>query len=296
MRLVVWVSVVLVLAGRPAPRQDAESVLAGMRKALGGDAALDAIHGFSASGSIAKHHDGFHKNLSLQLHALLPDHFLTIENDRDSAGPMNIDITYYRGFRGDTLIRRTDSTIPFPPDPGPQTPAAIAQREAEWLLTRKQEFTRLALVLFGKAFDAYPLTLSYEGRETVDGQAMDAIDGKAADGFVTRLYVDAATALPAIVAWKAPPGVMVSTSSTAIMRGGQMISQTPPGPLPSVDPPAGAPLLTWRLVPSEFKAQNGVNWPRRLKVMIGKDVVEEMRLGKLTLNPKLDPRKFVVGR
>lgn len=80
------------------------------------------------------------------------------------------------------------------------------------------------------------------------------------------------------------------------MRGGQVVSQTPPvGGAPTATT-AKRPNVTWRLVPSEFKTQNGVNWPRRIQIMYGRQVSEETRLGSYRINPRINPRRFVVGR
>ncbi len=46
---------------------------------------------------------------------MLPGHFLHEKRDATVGGPFPGDITCYRGFRGDELIRRTDSNIPKRP-------------------------------------------------------------------------------------------------------------------------------------------------------------------------------------
>lgn len=284
-----------------AQARDADAVLRDMRTALGGDTVLDAVKTFSVSGSLNTTHGSFSKDFALELFALLPDHFLEVRRDFSSPpGPvrMDIDITYYRGFRGDVLIRRTDSTIPFPPDPGPQTPAAIADREQRALQGNKRDFSRLAVALFGKSFAGSPFVFSFAGPETVDGQAAEVVEMRAPDGFAMRLYVNQATHLPVLIAWQAPPEVVVTTTSTSTttLRGGQVMSQTPPlfDPLGSL--PATPPDVTWRLVLSDFKVQDGLNWPRRLKVMMGAQVKEDRRLGKFKINPKIDARTFNIGR
>ena len=295
---------ILVLAGTvltPAQqRQDASAVFARMRTAIGGEAVLDAVQTFSVEGTVTEMLSSFRKSFSLELLAMLPDHFMTIRRDMQPGGPMPIDITYYNGFRGNELIRWTDSNLPFPPDPGPQTPQAIAQRRAENLLRQQRSFARLAIVLIGKSFAGYPLQFTSAGPEVLDGRPTEVVEGRSADGYVLRLHVDAATNLPALVTWEeAEPFFMTtSTSSEIVTRGGQVVSQTPPvGGATRGDPaPMTRPIVTWRLVPSEFKTQNGVNWPRRFQVLYGRQVSEEMRLGSYRINPKINPRRFIVGR
>jgi len=278
-----------------AQPRDAASVLREMRAALGGEAALDAIKSFTVRGSIKQTAGGFTKQLSIDLSVLLPDHFLDVRRDWNSAGPMPVDITYYRGFRGDTLIRRTDSTMPFPPDPWPQTPAVIAQREREMTLRNKEDFARLVLILFGRSFSGYVLQFAYLGAEQREGRTIEVLEATGTDRYRMRLSVDAATHLPAMIEYLAGQGVMVSTSSRVAVRGNEVVSQTPVSPPAPVDT-TGLPMVEHRLVPSNFKVQGGLNWPHRLTVTVGADVVSQMDLGAFRLNPKLDARRFDIGR
>jgi hypothetical protein len=234
-----------------AQTRDTASVLREMRAALGGEAALDAIKTFTVDGSVRMAVGGFTKDLSIELSVLLPDHFLDVRRDTNSAGPREIDITYYKGFRGDTLIRRTDSTVPFPPDPWPEIPAVIAQREREMTLGNKQEFARLMLIFFGRSFSGYPLQLSYLGVEQREGRTVDVLQATGTDGSSMRVSVDAATHLPAMIAYLARQSVMVSTTSTVAVRGKEIVSQAP------VSPPA--PVDTDHLAMVEYR----IGWRRR---------------------------------
>jgi len=287
---------VAAVAGVQAQTRQPSDVLRDMRTALGGEAALDAVQALSMSGSITKRRG---KSLSLEVVAMLPDRFMTVERDLDRTGPLEIDVTYYNGFTGTELIRWTEANIPFPPDPGPQTPAAVAQRRAENLLRQKQAFARLCLVLFGKSIASYPFQFTAAGSSTIDGRAAEIVDANAADGFAVKLYVDGVTLLPTRVTWEAPAPVSMTTSmsSQVTTRGGQVVSQTPAeqgAAVPALPPPG--PVVTWQLVASDYKAQNGLNWPRRLRVMADRDVDADMRLGSVRINPKLDSRRFDVGR
>jgi len=116
----VFLATCVVAADGQAPAGDAAAILRDMRAALGGDAVLGAVNAFSADGDVRETFDGRSKTLSIELSVLLPDHVLDVRRDVDMSSPRTIDITYYRGFRGDTLIRRTVSTIRFPPTPGPR--------------------------------------------------------------------------------------------------------------------------------------------------------------------------------
>jgi hypothetical protein len=297
MRNLILVVAVLVVLGAPfrAQTRDAAAILADLRQALGGAAVLDGINSFSVRGTLRQNRGGRSRSLSLELSVVLPDHYLEVRRDWQSGGPMPVDITYYRGFRGDTLIRRTDANIPFPPDPGPNTPAAIAQRELAITLKNKQEFARLSLVLFGRAFSGYPLQFDFLGAAQLDGRPIEVIEATAADGYKMRLSVDATTHLPAMISYLAEEPVLVSTSSTVTMRGDQVVSRSD-GPMPFVPSTAGLPKVEQSIVPSEFKLQDGVNWPRRLKEFVAGKVVRDVDFGKFRINPTINLKRFDVGR
>lgn len=279
-----------------AQSRDADAVLREMRAALGGEAALDAVKTLSVSGSVNSTIGSSTANYSLELFAMLPDHFMDVRRNFNSMpGPvrMDVEMTHTRGFRGDVLIWRTDSNIPYP-DRGPQT----ADREQRAVQGYKREFARLTVALFGKSFAGSPLTFSYVGPETMDNQPAEVVEMRAPNNSVMRLYVSQATHLPALIAWQAPPPVVFTTTatSTAVVRGGQVISQSSPTFDPTGPTPTPLPDVTWRVVFSEFKVQDGLNWPHRIKEMVGARVHEDMRFGKFKINPKIDARKFNVGR
>ncbi len=289
--------------------EDPAALLAAMRTALGGEATLSAVRAWSVSGSLTRTFGGRSKSVSTEIFVLLPDHYMTVDRDSQSGGPIAIDITYYNGFRGDRLIRRTDSTIPFPPDPGPQTPQAIADRESRSLMRARQAFARVALVLFGEASASYPLTFTAAGTTTIDGRAADVIRAEGVDGFPMTLFIDAVNHLPIALEWQAPPVVVTSMSSTVAVRttvpgargGGpppgpaSVVGLSPGSPAPVVDP-TSLPLVTQRQVFSDFKLEDGVNWPRRWRTLVNGEVTEDARLGRYRINPKIEAKKFDVGR
>jgi hypothetical protein len=84
-------------------------------------------------------------------------------------------------------------------------------------------------------------------------------------------------------------------SSTVAVRRGEVVSQTPMSPPAPVNLD-GRPMVEHRLVPSNFRLQDGLNWPRRLVDSAGTDEVYEMDFGKFRLNPKLEPKRFEIGR
>jgi len=159
------------------------------------------------------------------------------------------------------------------------------------LMANKRAFARLALMLFGRAFDAYELQFVYVGTGQFDKRSVDIIDATGPDGNRMRLSVDSTTHLPAVLTYMAPQAYAVSTSARMTIQGGKVTSVVPESGLP-IAVPVDPTLIEHRLVPSKFKVEGGVNWPHRLTDFIGKDVSSETDFGKYRLNPKLDTKRF----
>lgn len=287
---------VAVLAVPISGSHRASDALDAMRQALGGAAVLDTLQTWSSSGSrTLSGVGGFRKTMSSEQLAMLPDRFLEVRRDMDNSGPLTIDITYYNGFDGQTLLRRTDANIPFPPDPGPQTPAAIAQRRQEYLAKGRQEFQRLMLVLTGRLPFGGVMTATMAPPEAIDGQPADVIDVSAVDGFAARLYLHASSRLPLAISWQAPPPLaLMTTSSATVTSRGRVLSQTEPGPVPLPGPPGAD--ITWTMALSDFKTRDGVQWPHRLRIRAGDSVTEDNRISRYRINPKIDMRRFQMAR
>ena len=196
---------------------------------------------------------------------MLPDRFLEIRRDTGSDAPVPLDITYYNGFRGDTPIRRTDSSEPMPPDPVPSTPVVAAQWERALLLSKKQVFARVSLILFGRAFDSYPMQFDYVGVSQVDGRSVEVIEASAADGYKMRLSIDSATHLPVAITRLAEQPFVFTTSSIITTQNGRVISESGSTPAPKRPAPGSLPIVEHRLVPSDFRLQDGLNWPRKFR-------------------------------
>ncbi|OFW03299.1 MAG: hypothetical protein A3H96_19570 [Acidobacteria bacterium RIFCSPLOWO2_02_FULL_67_36] len=313
------VGMVAVLLGATgiSARQDTEAArrLAEARQALGGEAALAAIASFSVGGTWSQNLGSRTLERNVQFECVLPDKFVRTATQR--TGP--VEITMSDGFNGDDPIREILSSIGTPPrdfTTGPQTPETIAAARREKTRRNKQTFLRLALALFAKSPEAYPIQFTYSGLDQVGGTTVDVLEGKAADGFVVRLHLDANTHLPVMVGWRADTGVIMTTRSTVTTRttrqGTEIVAATPPVPtLPGGEAPpgtviagspgggnpaAGMPRVEHQLFFSDFRAEGGVTWPHLLKEYVDGQVSEELRLGKFKLNPKISLSKFNVER
>ena len=300
--LVVGVIWCVLVAAPLGQQKDAAAVLIEMRQALGGAAVLDAVKTFSISGSRTLDTPVGSRRLGLEWLAMLPDHFLEIERDSPT-GPVAIDITYYRGIAGSRPINKTQSTIPFPETRYvDNSPEAIAARERARWLHRAQAYARIMLVFTGGSPSLYPLQFTYVGVEQAEGKTYDVIDARGSDGFTCRLHVDTATHLPAMLTWlEELPYVMTSTSvvtTTSVVRvpSGTPMPVSPPLPPPPTPTASQAPAAKRGVGPrrwlfNDFKAQDGIIWPRVINEDFdGKS--EEIRLGRVKINPKIDAKKF----
>lgn len=290
---VLTVLTVLTMMSSAARAQDAARVLADMRQALGGDAALSAVQAFSVDGTETRTIADHTASASVEFSCALPDRCIKVRHITD---PFGETIEIY-GFNGDAHIRRRASALPYPPDPfANDTPDQKAARARRAVLASKHEFARLVIPMLGiAAFD--PGDASYAGQETLDGKRVDVLLLRSPDGYETRLFVDAATHLPLMVSWIGLPEIVFSTTSTEVVRQGQVVRSTPmTPPLPSGDPTAGVAKVERRLSFGEYHAQGGVNWPRRFKESAGGRVVLDTSLNKFKINPKIDPKRFDPSR
>jgi hypothetical protein len=236
------------------------------------------------------------RRLALEWFAILPDHFLEVRRDSFS-GPISHDIVYYTGIAGTRPIRKTHSTLPMPePRFADNSPEAVAARERAMVLQRTQAFARLVFAWYGTATSAYPMQFAHLGQEQAEGKTYDVVEASALDGFRCRLHVDSTTHLPAMLTWmdEIPHVVTMTSSSMVTTRNGQVVGQTPPANSGTpVIPEGNRGMAPRRWLFKDFKVQDGIKWPRVIEEEFeGK--TEEIRLGRVKINPEIEARKFDV--
>ena len=296
-------------AQQPAP--DAARVLADMRQALGGEAALNAVQTFSVGGSLRANMGERLVDWDIELLCELPDKCI---RERTQTGIPGGGFTMTDGYSGSDPIRRIDAHgRPGPKDMAvpPMTPDMMAARKLAAANRQKEEFARLTLALFGASLSAFPLELTSGGPDQLDGRAMEAIEAKGARGFSVRLLVDAQTHLPAALVWKAPPLAVMTTPSIVTTRNGQVVNSTPPAvDTPKSLPPGsvlvngpptpglieGLAKVEHRFVFGDFRKSGDVTWPRKIRHDVDGQLSEEWHFGSFSINPKIDPRRFDPSR
>lgn len=267
----------LTIAAQPAAPDKAAVALAAAREALGGDKKLSAVKTIVATGRTRQVRGENLVPIEFEIAMELPDKY--VRKDEIPAQESDPSIV---GFNGGELIQFPVPTLPTLParaggPPAPTTAMLEAARAAR-LGNVRQDFARLTLGLFASSFSSFPLTFTYAGlAEAPQGKA-HVLDVKGApnlSSFSGRLFINAETHLPIMIAWTPPVPPQRGTAG----RGG-----------PQGTP--GAPET--RLYFGEYRDANGLQWPFRLRRAVGPDTVEETTFDGFKINGKIDPKKFLV--
>jgi hypothetical protein len=256
-------------ASQPAP--DASQVLADMRQALGGDA-LNAVETFSVKGSEERVVGRFTINAKVEWVGILPDRFVEERHPERS-------ITITLGFSGDALVAAVKGRL----DGGrgrsqvPAGPVGLTEASRRNLvLLAKRHFSRLTVGMFGIT-PLYPLEARYVSREMLDGKPVHLLELRGPeDDYAARLCVDVSSHLPRMISWLGRP---------AMADVSQLLYRSP-----------DTPMEEHRLYFSDYEKSDGLNWPHRFKEVVSKVTVAETRLGKFTINSRIDPNRFGPAR
>jgi hypothetical protein len=249
---------------------EATAVLAEMRQALGGEA-IAAVRAFSVETTEERFVLGRSMTTRVDWTCELPDRFIQVRRWQGRSGEM----TRTTGFSGDHLIQMIGNVPPPPIKGRVATAEEQAASGSASLTAARQHFSRLTIAMLGIT-PVYPLDAVYVVRETLDGKPVHVLELTADDGYQSRLYVDVATHLPRMIRWEGRPDLLGM-------------------PVPS-DRAAVPSLVERRILFSNYKNTAGLNWPHRLTEVVAKQVVTDTRLGKLKINPEIDPKRFDPSR
>ena len=232
---------------------------------------------------------------------------------------------------GRMMIRSSDGATSFGNMGAPASPEAAAESRKASVLSNKQDFARIALGLFAASFSGYPLEFSLDtAAAPADGKSI-VIAVKGEGDFAAKLFVDRDSHLPAMLTWMAkepavrntaargvaagPGGTTVTSGgATMITGGGTFVSgggQTAVQGGQAMTPEERAQMMKdldaqmkaadarrriveYQMAYGDYKAVNGVRMPTRFRRTIDGKPIDEVVLEKITLNPKIDPRKFDV--
>jgi hypothetical protein len=172
----------------------------------------------------------------------------------------------------DTCVRRDE----FPAqDAAPVVNGFRGQETIGPSKTAREEFARLMLGVFAASPPAFPLTFTYAAEaEAPEGKA-DVLD-VAGPNFSARFVVQRETHMPVMLMWQAPaPAGRGGPGSSPAGRG------APPAP------------AEHRLYYADYRGVNGsVKWPFRIRHAVAGATIEETTFDRVSINAKIDPKKF----
>ena len=297
----------------------AAEVMAAARKAIG-DKKLAALKTLTLEAQVQRNVGAMQMATDTEILLELPDRYLRSDT---GSGPMSGGMT--SGFNGDKVIRPANANVslgggmvirmggPGPMLPPGEKPSPEEQERIDKLMLRNSqvELSRLMLGWFALTHPSLNAEFTYAGEaESPDGKA-DVIDAKNSDGFNARLFIDRETHLPLMVTYQGPQPRMVTA-------GGPQ-RQARPGGTPAAQPSAERREMTeeerrraqeeaekqiaamrneppamaeFTLFFDDWRDVGGIRFPHRMRRAIGGTTNEEWTVGKVKVNPKIDPKKF----
>lgn len=297
-------ALVVVATGAVVPAAPAPDLLAAMRAAIGGDAAIDAVTKFSVNGSLVRRMAGRSSNVGYEVLCELPDKFLTTTRSTvDVSGlPRGVSLpstttTASSGFNGGDPINNVGGDA-FTPGgmptvirgPQPTDPAEIAEARRRRVSSAHREFLRFVLPRLGKSFPGADVRLEDAGTASINGRAVYQVTVTDWGNRVHVLAIDSATNLPVRMTWQDRP--VVSMSLGTVMNTGVAQGTPPDFPKFPADPTAGMPDVEHVLTFTKFKLENGLNWPREISKTVNGKPSEDWSLGKVNLTPRFKADTF----
>jgi hypothetical protein len=288
----------------------AGEILAAARKAIGGGK-LESLKSFSVQSDVQRNVGGMQLNADVEIVLELPDKYARVETL--NAGPgMSISGGSTTGFNGEHLLQKigaggmSGGTMiirmgggggPAPSAGEKPTPEQLEQLKTTALRSSKTEASRLMLGWFAMAHPAAHAEYTYLGEaESVEGKAY-VLDVKNADGFAARLFIDEQNHLPLMVTYKAAKPRMITQSVGAPpAAGGHAVTQMNGDAMKQVQTAMQQPpeMADYTVFFEEWRDADGVKFPFKMRRASEGSTTEEWTVSKVRLNPKIDPKKFVV--
>jgi hypothetical protein len=270
----------------------AADVLAATRKAIG---RLDALKTLTVESDVQRNVNNMQLTSEIAMLLELPDKYTRVDTPTSGFGA-----GFTSGFNGDRPLMRTVNRMmtagggmvirmggPAGADPHSgekPTPEQQADMDRMALRAARQEVSRMMLGWFGMTHPTLSAEYSYAGEaESPDGNA-HVIDVRA-EGFAARLFVDQQTHLPLMVTYQGPQPRMVRTTGSGGAEAARQVEEM------RTQPPA---MVEHALFFSDWRAVDGLMFPHQLSRATAGTPVEEWKVTKVKVNPKIDPKKFEV--
>ena len=212
------------------------------------------------------------------------------------------------------VIRMGGPGGPMPPPGEKPSPAEQERMDKAMLRSSRTELSRLMLGWFAAAHPSLSVEFTYAGEaESPDGKA-DVVDAKNADGFNARLFIDRETRLPLMVTYRgpqprvvtaggpirlaAPPAAAGHGSAQQAPERREMTEEERKKAREEVEKQLEAlgtqPQATveFTLFFDDWRDVGGVKFPHKLRCAMSGATNEEWTVGRVKVNPKIDPKKF----
>jgi hypothetical protein len=320
-RIALSCALAIALIGSGAVRAGSDArateVLAAARKAIG-DRKLESLKTLTVEASVQRNVNTMQMTSDVEILLELPDKYLRSDA---SSGPMSM--TMNSGFVGDKVIRPANAASmaggmmvirmgPGGPMPAGEKPSPDEQARIDKQMIRssRAEISRLMLGWFATTHPAIAAEYTYAGEaESPDGKA-DVIDAKNADGFSARLFIDRGTRLPLMVTYQGPQLRMITAGGPpqAGQRNGVRVApgaerremtdderkKAREAAEKQLDELRNQPPATveFTLFFDDWRDAGGIQFPHRIRRASAGTTNEEWTVGKVRVNPKLDPKKF----
>jgi hypothetical protein len=267
------------LAATAAGDSRAADLLNQARAALGGDAALSAVHALSCEGTFRRSAGERDFNGSLTLDVELPDKMLRTETMR----PMgDATIVMEQGVNGQQLLRNART---IGGGPGmvvrmgtPTDPAS----EAEAVTAARADLARFAYALL--LTPPAGAELLYAGEAQSDDGRADMIDAAGPGGFRARIFLDHASHRPLMMTYRGvPPRLSIMARQHGDPHGGDAAPH-------DADAPHGDADIA--LYFDDYRAVNGVSLPHHFSRAVDGQPVEEWTFTTIHINPAFKAGTF----
>jgi hypothetical protein len=281
--ILMMLSATTALSQEDASAKRAQEVLGQARAALGGEAKLQAIKGFSASWKFRRmEKNGSQDSGEVQLDFLLPDKF--VKNETLSLSGNLGQIVSFNVLNGDQVWsddHSTNSEIPIM-NTGPGGP----EQQAALRRGLRKEYASQLLQLLLTTSPYFPVEFAYAGEAQAPDGSADVLDAKGPDNFAVRLFFDKQTHRLMMLNYQEAPIMLTMPPQK---KPGKIISQ----PKAHYDK-SGNVEVQVRF--SDYRAEDGILVPHLItRVKDGKPN-QEAELKSFKVNPSFRPDHFEAKR
>ncbi len=272
-------STISVIAQNTSSKVRAQKVLEQARAALGDEAAVNNLKGFSASFKVRSLiRNGEQRLGEVQVDFSLPDKFVKneIQNLPGNLGQV-ISRATLNAERAEFNVRTTTPEVPVLPalktDP--------AKEQAALLQRLRKEYTLYLFQILQSPDSSLPIEYTYVGEAQADDGRADVLEAKGPGGVTLRLFFDRQTHRLLLLSYQEP-----APQRLVLAAGGKPVQTTgSTGELSTIE-------VQVRF--SEYRNEHGIFLPHLITRERGGTVDQEMTLKDFKVNPSFKSQYFEV--